>query len=1151
MHGHGKGHLVPSALSGESTALDRPRQNPAQGRHSGLSEVAATGAVVAAQITSFRRRPTVWMVLLVALGVTVAAVSYHGYLHGLRSGHLPIVGFFAPRFRLAEYGSLLSVVLAFGCCLLCFDARHRDTVAGMTGVLDSRPASNTVLLLGRFVAVVGVIWLPTTILLSLGAMVVAFAQSLGWQGPALDASALTRLLVVDLLPCLMFWSGVTVLLTCVLGARWLGLATSLVLLGLHVWGTETVPHYLLQALSTLPDSSELGSDIAPPGDTLRDVLQGFGISSFGVGCVVAAGRLYPRADYVPPGRRIAVAAGLCGLGASTIAWLAIVAALEVRQRDDWLIVHQELAAAGHRGPDVTRLSGAVEIDPARGVSIDVELAAKVLEPAQRSLAFTFNPGMAIDAVAVDGQAADFQHVAGSLLVGLPDSLERREDIDVRVRATGVPHSSFAFLGSALDIDRLPAASRVRLLGGTALVFDAGYVALVPEAHWLPTSGLAVGAGVVRDRHEVFELDMTVGVPDGWLAVGPGRREVEPRAPYTYRFRPNTEIPGVAVFAAPFRTFNAKVGDVDVELALHSSHVGNAEAFSRIADPLAVRLADLLHFAGTNRIPYPHQALRIVEVPSALRTYGAGSRMALAAQSGILLLKEQGWPTARFELRAEAEAAVRQLDVHLQNDGVSNLYAGLAHNILERTRAAGEGAEALDFVLHRLVRLILGRTPARVQEATAHTFDVRTTFGTPLRDLANHLRDGHSGRVLMRFAPYADSAEVWDRALAGSLSSLDFRSEPKTATAALDLRGGALAQLLLDLLGAKEAGRLIQRLLRERNGDVYTVYHVDGLLPETGMPGVRRWLTEKGSAGFLVSEGSVSEVEDKHGDRFHVTFHVRNDEETPGWFHIKEHYDPRWPVRMGGVVRVPPASAVQVGLVVNERPGELWLHPYFSRNRGAVRIALSDAPGDRSPATRVVGSKASTWRPSEEGGVVVDDLSEGFATTDERPTFGFLRPGSDGERDDAMGLPSYRESPDHTGWSRQWAPTSWGRYRATMVRTPQGNGYKRAHFSTEVRDSGPWRLDYHVPNVQLLMLPDESIGSFEITVSADSHPPRTVVFDASVPGPGWSPVGTFDLGAGHVRVTLSDRTDGTHVIADAVRWVEIASPRLGRVPATSD
>lgn len=1114
-------------------------------REGGPSAFAAIGAVAVAEVRSCRRRAAVWALVLGAAALMLVAAYYHAHVHGLRSGHLPIAGFFAPRFRLAEYGAHLAVVLAFGCCLLCFDLRHRDLRARMAEALDARPVSNLAFLFGRLVGIVGVIWLASVVLVSLSELFAVVTRPLGWGAPAFGTSALARLPVFDILPILMLWSGVTILLASVLRSRAISLGIALALFGAHVWGMAIVPQYLFPAVATLPDSGTLASDLAPPPLGLLDILQRLAVVALAMGCVVAAGRFHPRDDDAPRGQQVTVAGLLCGLGVSCVVWLAIDAARDVRQRDDWVAYHQALAADGHLGPDIARISGAVDIDPtADGLTIDVEIEARAVAATQQSLAFTFNPGMTVDALLVDGLEAGFTHVGGSLVVDLREPLTKGDSVAVGLKATGIPDGSFAFLDSVLDIHRLPASSSVGLLGRHASLFHSDYVALLPAVHWLPTSGLIARTEGDQDRHELFDLDLTVTVPDGWLAVGPGERSLEGASPLSYRFRPTASIPGVAVFAAPFQAYTARLGQVEVELALHRGHSENAVLFAPVAELLTQSLADLLDFGAANGIPFPYQALRIVEVPSSLRVYGGGSRMYSAtALSGVFLLKEQGWPTARFEPR-EGDEAVRQLDVHVRNDGVSNLYAGLARSVLEQTRATGDGAEALDFVLHRLVLLILARSSARVHEASAHDFTVRTGLGRPFTDLANHLREGHSMGALGRFAPFSDRSKVWDRASTVPLSSLDFRSDARMAAAVLDLRGGALARLILDLLGPDGSGRLVQRLVEEHRGEAYTAHDVDALLPEPHMPSVRRWIASSEGPGFLTSQATMSNVDDDGAERFHLSFHVHNGEELPGWFQIKEHYDPRWPVGVGGVVHVPPSSAVQVGVVLERPPQELWLHPYFSRNRGAVRIPLADRVARPSGRPPVFGSEPSDWRPPGDDGIVVDDLSPHFGTVDERPTFarlGFLR-----AADQGASLPSYRESPDHTGWSRQWAPTSWGRYRATMVRAPSGDGQRTARFSAEIPRSSRWRLDYHMPDVRILMLPDESIGSFEITVSASSlQAPRTVAFDAGGAEPGWSPIGSFDLVAGDVHVTLSDRTDGTHVIADAARWVEVVEAGLGR------
>lgn len=1117
----------------KTTAMTKTRDKKGQHQDGGSFDIGAIRAVAGADFRSHRRRPVVWLLVLLALGVTLAPAYFHAHLHELRSGHLPIMGLFWPRFRLAEYGGHLILLLAIASCLLGCDARQRDTNASMAEALDCRPMTNLAVLLGRLLAIVGATWLPCALLLALHEFVANVARPLGLEGPTFGMAALVRFLFFDALPATFLWSGGVILLASVLRSRSLALGVSLALLGFHVWGVANVPHYLLQAVSTFPDNSGLASDIAAQA-TLPVLLQRLTLVSIAAACIVAAARFYPRDDGVSRGLKSCLAVGLGTVGVAGIAWIVVSASQDLGERDRWRATHRELTNDVHHAADVERLSGVVQIDPAGLLTIDVAIETKPLPPSVHSLVFTFNPGMTIEKLLLEGQPAEFVHEDGGLVVGLPAARTPNDAMILRLTATGIPDSSFAFLQSVFDPDRLPASSRVELLGTEASLFQRDYVALMPSTYWLPASGPIVQN---PDRHDIFAVDLAVTVPDGWLVVGPGSRTDGHDEPPTYRFRPHNMVPGVALFAAPFRTYSARIDDVEVELALHPKHLDNAELYSPVSGLLTADLADLLAFAKANGIPYPHEALRIVEVPTGLRTYGHRALMhPVAAAPGVLLLKEAGFPTARFR-REEGEAMAGQMQVYVQNDPLSSLDDGLARNILDQIWATGDGADALDFVLHCLIRLILTH-PSPAETLSAHNFNIRTHFGRSVRDLLNHAVDGHSGSVVWRYEPFTNSSKVWDRALDVSLSSLDFQLDGKMAAAALDLRGGLLAQLLYDLLGAEGAGALVQRLVREHRGDVYTADDVDALVSHPDAPSVREWITSRDSAGLLVSPAEMSRLEDDADGtpRFHLSFHVRNDETSPGWFYVKEHYDLRYPFRLSGVTRVPPQSAVHVGLVLSKPPQGIWLHPYFSRNAGTVRIPLTEAAPRTSHDEPVVGSEPSTWRPQVDG-IVVDDLSPGFSVVDERSLFSMGRPGSRRIGSDGIvDLPSNRESPGQTGWARDWAPTTWGKYRATMVHAPRGTGDGMALFSAEISHGGRWRLEYHMPDTEFVMAPGRSVGSLEITVAASGLPEsRTLVFDASHAEPGWSALGTFDLRAGEARVAVSNRTDGTHLIVDAVRW----------------
>ena len=64
---------------------------------------------------------------------------------------------------------------------------------------------------------------------------------------------------------------------------------------------------------------------------------------------------------------------------------------------------------------------------------------------------------------------------------------------------------------------------------------------------------------------------------------------------------------------------------------------------------------------------------------------------------------------------------------------------------------------------------------------------------------------------------------------------------------------------------------------------------------------------------------------------------------------------------------------------------------------------------------------------------------------------------------------------------------------------------------------------------------DALGSLDLELS-NAGRKQSVTFEGGDAVPGWNDVGVFDLSGGPVDVSLSDRTSGQVVVADAIRWL---------------
>ena len=538
------------------------------------------------------------------------------------------------------------------------------------------------------------------------------------------------------------------------------------------------------------------------------------------------------------------------------------------------------------------------------------------------------------------------------------------------------------------------------------------------------------------------------------------------------------------------------------------HRRNLHFFAEGGVAIEAWLAELFAAAEALGIAYPFKGLSMVEVPSTLRTYQGGWRMALLPSlPGVLTVKEHSLPTARFERwqppfepnapgRGDGEHTLSTLGVFFLNDlAGGNPIEGLARNLTGTTGARGDGAMALDYLHATLTSKLLAWTAMRAWGSTAYGFDVSDPVGAPIRELLRG-RGQLGWNVVRRVSPEID---VTTESREAPLARLDPGNDAKGAAAVLDRRGTAAAHLILDALGRQSAGAYIAEIRRRFEGRSFGIGDIE--VPP-GMPPIRDWFYTGPAPGFLASPATVRRLEDdgEGNPRYQVRVHVRNGEPVPGWTRLST--SPVFARVASDPLRVAPLSAIEVGMVTMEPPAALSLHCYFCLNRQPLPLVRDVAVDEVSRATPFDGVRPSSWAPPGEVGIVVDDQDTGF---------------------DVLTT----ASPD---WSVVWAHTGWSKYFPSAVRMPVGDGTHTAVFTTVLPYPGRWRLDYHTPEPE----PTDTLGAYAMLLRTNQAEVG-LSFAADEAKPGWNEVGTFELAAGEVALAVSDRSDANVVIVDAIRW----------------
>jgi hypothetical protein len=1123
--------------------------------------------VAKAEARLSRRLVRYWLFQSLAGVVGLVIFLYYYWLHYAFSSWSGTAAMLNPRFLISAVGIYYLVAFLLGLVFLGYDVRARDSRERMAEVLDAVPCSNLELLGGRFLGILLPAWIPVLIVaIGLSVLSAIMGQPFEWH-------TVVAFVFLMAIPAYCLVLGLTFLLTLLLRHRLLAAVAVIgILIGLVVVNFGFIPLYLLPIVDiTGGFSIPWATDIIPQIVDGYGLLQRTGTLLAGLALLLFAAALHPRKD--DSNRSVTAAAGaallvaaalLCGLGV----WdnMSVMA-----QEQSWEEFHA--ARSEEPAPDLLALGGEVRLWPGRDLSMELDLRFRA--PQENTLEkalFTLNPGLEVRALhSSGGEELPFVHENGLLEIDLPAPLAPGDEAAISMEIGGRPDLWFAYLDAAFSpLGMSIRDGQVMMLGFYNYLNDRRYVALMPGVRWLPASGAEIGRGDPKVRPtDFFDLDLTVELPEGWLAAGPGRRqEVAGGAEgnrVRFRFAPPAPLPEVPLLASRFESRSEEIDGLTLEVLIYPGHAENVDFFADAATEIRNWATERLQEADDLGLGYPYDALTLVEVPGSLRGYGGGWRMdSTMIQPAMVLARESGFPTANFAARfknteqyQEQEGGVPRakrnvLERFFENDFTGgNPFVAASRSFFGfQTGAEGDEGLPLDFVCENLsTQLVTEKTGYFSVHMMGEDMNqaIQRSLGAIF---SNQGGDGMADAIIHAVTSRND---VWDEALGVSLSEMNPWEEPEKAVDVLTLKGGAMARSMLDDLGREKTGNLLAELRTDTWGRSYgheAVLAAGEKVGEDLGPWLDVWLHRTELPGFVLGEVQFFRItdDDDGSANYQVLVTVYNGEETPGLLRLDYRSRGERGRREGGEsdpVRVEGKSAVQIGLVTSEPPRVVRVVPYLALNRDPFNAPLPALDEEKIvEAEPFIGARDSDWVPSSEGMIVVDDLDEGF-TVEETGGRSMLRvAGRGGDEEMDQGLPLVRFGPRQANrWSRWNFGNAYGRYRHTAAVVRKGSGDRRAIFTAEIPRSGQWELEYFVPQMRG---PGpgggggrrgSGPGTWNLAV-ADSAETRDLTFDVAGSETGWNSLGSFDITEGEVRVVVSDETDGPWVLADAVRWIAV-------------
>jgi hypothetical protein len=1137
-------------------------------------------SIARAETLVIRRMARYWLFLSFSFLFVFVAFIYYSALHGLFSSQSATVGLLSPRFLVSSIAGILYLVIySIGVIFLAFDVRARDLRERMHEVLDSRPYTNMELVAGRFLGVLIPAWAPMLVLIVLIELLGFLLKTSGMPiGEPVEIISLLSFVFLIGLPTFAFIISGVFLVTLLARNRLVASIILILLIGATYGGMYLLPIYKARLFDFMGimQSGYYPSDITASFMPLTGLIQRAAILLASIGILGICAAVHPRLDDLSRGRTGLTGAIIVAVAAVIIGGIFVSNLNDIKDQEKWLKAQMEYPKGPV--PDITKITGRVDILPGKRVDLDIKISFRAPESGSiKNALFTFNPGQKIvELLDSSDKPLSYKYENGIIDITMPDTLSPGEEAVIGLKTEGIPNKYFAYLKSAINPLKLDQKdSNTTLLGNQNYVFDKNFVALMPAIRWLPLSGIENKIEKqLANRVDFFNVDLTVGVPKGWLVAGPGKRNKagEDNKYDLYRFTPPSVVPEVAIIASEFESRSFESNGVTMELLVHKKHIKNFDVLAETGDKIKEYINTTLKDAKEAGLSYPYDGLTLVEVPTVLRTYGGGWRLdTVQTMPGIMMLRELSLPTARFDSAFRnpdrfknqeggiVQAKWDRLQTYFKQDfSGGNVYTGAARNFfLFQTSAGGPEGMPVNFVMDTLSGLVLTDTKGYF---SAHIFADGLGINQILRDVLVSYFQLRSAGINDTFLSATIRTRtsrpvVWEMTLKESLMQIDPWKDPANTVDYLILKGYAVADSIYRTLGREKAAAFLASLRKAHTGGSYTGYDLKSALKEQGYDmdeSLGDWIGSTGLAGFVVAEAKGYRIaDDANGSpRYQLLFTVRNDEPVPGSFNFAYYYtaeNQRAEFTQGEPIRLAGRHAIQYGTIVSRLPSMYFFVPVLSYNRSTFEIQMAPVNHDQIvDAEKIEGVKDIPWEIPSSSSIIADDLDDGFSIVNDKEEVKGLRIKAKEKKNNTdldQGLPytSYNVLPGGLGMPDQWTRISngmtYGKYRHTAAYIKKGEGAKKAVFSSELPRAGAWDLEIYIPMKNVFQ--NRKWGTWHGVVTDKNGDKHQVEFDSKSGTEEWNLTGKYDLPQGKVTFELTDSTDGDMVVADAIRWTPSA------------
>ncbi len=781
------------------------------------------------------------------------------------------------------------------------------------------------------------------------------------------------------------------------------------------------------------------------------------------------------------------------------------------------------------------------------------------EEAIDTLIFSLNPSLVVKGLKINNSKTQFTRKTQIIKIVLPKALLPEQQSKISITYDGTINENTCFLDQNLEIYKDNFSFEIfRLKRRHAYLLD-DFVLLTRDALWYPVSGVGYSdISPASYTPDFTDFSFTVSTEENLRAISQG--EDSNPEPGVFSFKTDYPIPQISLLIGKYINYSVVVDSIEYSIYTIEGNDYYVEYFTDITDSLPGVIRGLKNeYETLIDLEYPFKRFSLAEVPVQFDlSKHVWSLTSDAVQPEITFYIEKGVMLEETDFKKRKKRTERRMNRN--NEEVTP--TELQSRIFKRFTRGNFMADYDEWYMFD-----------GMDRNTLSLFPNYFTFTSSLESekwpalnlsLQAYLKDRYSNPISSYRWFFTDlsrneriNLELKESSLANYSKINSTRqndSDDNDAEILLyDLiiaKGNYLFSLFRARYGDAEFNSMLDNFIKTHQHESFSLKQFDEAMQkrfnESVTEEIDSWYNDQNLPGFLLKNLETYKVRVDEHTRYQIKFNITNPEKTDGIVTINiDLFDPNdqdnrsdGPPDFSRQIYLPAGEAREVGFVFASEPVRMNLYTHISLNlpnniiydfesfNETRKVSIFDEIRECKPFYDVL----------EDDEIIIDNEDTSFNYYQESKV-SYLKRLVDANKDPGYKYSGIKYWNPPVDWRHVLRSGFYGKYIRSAMYTSSGQDDRKAIWNAGIEEEGYYDVYCHVEKINVNRRNRETKkADYNFTVYHQDGAEKINLTDGDLEN-GWNYLGTYFITPSTGKVELSNKSVGSMIFADAVKWVK--------------